>query len=91
MGRLAELLLVGADLLANEWRRLARAQVRVLRAAAFACVFAALLLVGLGFLVAAVYLALEPAVGPPLAALFTGTGTAVAGLLGLLLLRGTRG
>ncbi len=87
MRGLAEVLIAALDLLAAEGRRVGRAQYRALRAGAVAFAFAFVLAAGFGFLLTALYLALAPAVGPPVAALLTGIVASVVGGAGLVATR----
>lgn len=86
--RLLEVLIAAAELFADERRQVERLRGSVLKWAVLACALALLLVGGLGFLLAAAYLALAPGLGPAIAALLTGGGALVVGVVWFLLVKG---
>jgi hypothetical protein len=87
MRRLADFLIAVTDLVRAEVREAGRSVYRIVQATALSVVFVLLLLFGFGFLLASLFLALEPQLGAAGASLVTGVVSLAAGAIGLV---GTR-
>lgn len=83
MRRFAELFLAAVDVLSAESKEVGRVGVRAARSSALALGFTIVLIAGVGFVLAATYLALAGPLGPPAAALITGLVGLGTGLIGL--------
>lgn len=83
MRGLADIALAAVDVFTLEARRAGQPSVNLLRTVALALASVVVLTAGAGFLLAALFLALSPAIGPAAAALFTGCLAVGTGVLGL--------